>query len=81
MSLLPPLTRVSLAAFLALAATASCIHATGKLPDGPPPEYEETPAPASLTSAPSVATSATVPTPATTGTPPPATSGSPPPVR
>jgi hypothetical protein len=39
-----PLVSLVLAASCAVAA---CIHATGQLPGGPPPEYEETPLPTS----------------------------------
>ena len=39
-SLAPP--TIALVAFATLAA---CLHGTGKLPSGPPPEYEETPIP------------------------------------
>jgi hypothetical protein len=37
---------VALLVTLALA-LAGCVHATGHLPSGPPPEYEETPLPTS----------------------------------
>jgi hypothetical protein len=30
---------------------AACVHGTGHLPAGPPPEYEETPLPPALSSA------------------------------
>jgi hypothetical protein len=34
-----------------LLSAAGCVHATGHLPSGPPPEYEETPLPTSASTA------------------------------
>jgi len=51
---------------LLLTAHLGCLHATGHLPAGPPPEYEESPLPAA-TSAAAVVADAGVP-PARSGT-------------
>jgi len=40
-----PGARVRLALLLGCAAVAACMHGTGRLPEGPPPEYEDTPLP------------------------------------
>jgi hypothetical protein len=38
-------------AFASPALLGACVHATGHLPSGPPPEYEETPLPTSASTA------------------------------
>jgi hypothetical protein len=46
---------------------AACVHATGQLPGGPPPEYEETPLPTSASTTLPTGSAVTLPTKATSG--------------
>jgi hypothetical protein len=75
--------KLALAALTAMLSLPACIHATGHLPSGPPPEYEETPPPKGMatdTSPPPVAALSPVAplAPASTGAPLPSPVSAPP---
>jgi hypothetical protein len=46
-----PRPRVAILMLVAFPILTACVHATGHLPSGPPPEYEETPLPTSASTA------------------------------